>query len=141
MTRIDFYFNAPTKSEVARKLAGKAFKAGQHALVYTPDGVQARELESLFWSARPLGFLPHVCCGDALATQTPILIGAVPDELARADVLINVSTEMPAFFARFERVLDIVGTDDADKALGRDRYRYFRERGYELAVHDLASAE
>ena len=59
MTRIDFYFNAPSKNDVARKLATKAFAAGQNVLVYAPDPEQAKELDTLFWTAQQLSFLPH----------------------------------------------------------------------------------
>ena len=44
----------------------------------------------------------------------------------------------PSFFSRFERVAEIVGIDDADVTAGRNRYRYYRERGYELRSHSLA---
>ena len=66
-----------------------------------------------------------------------MLIGGEADELACADVLINLEGETPGFFSRFERVLEVVGTDDGDLARGRARYRYYRERGYALQTHDL----
>ncbi len=138
MTRIDFYFNAPSKAEVARKLATKVFQAGQQALVYTEDADQARELDLAFWTAQQLAFLPHVRCGHPLARQTPILIGGDPEELSRADVLINLAPECPAFFGRFERVLEIVTAQPEDRERARWRYKFFKERGYDLANHDLA---
>jgi DNA polymerase III subunit chi len=139
MTRIDFYFNADAKPEVARRLAAKAFQAGRQALVYTPDARLARQLDGLFWTAQPLAFLPHVCCGHALARRTPILIGDQPDELGSADILINLDARTPDFFARFERVLEVVGADEADRLQARERFRHYRERGYALTTHDLAA--
>jgi DNA polymerase-3 subunit chi len=53
-------------------------------------------------------------------------------------VLINLQPLPPPFFSRFERLAEIVGLDDADVAAGRNRYRYYRERGYELRSHSLA---
>lgn len=141
MTRIDFYFNAPDKIEVARKLAAKAFQVGQYALVYTLDSRFAHELDTLFWTTQQLSFLPHVRCGHALARQTPILIGANPDELARADILINLTDEPPNFFGRFERMLEIVTADGGDRDRARERFRFFKERGYALDTHDLASGK
>jgi DNA polymerase-3 subunit chi len=93
MTRIDFYFNAPGKAEVARKLAAKAFQAGQQALVYSLNANRCQELDGLFWTAQQLSFLPHVRCGHPLARRTPILIGDDPDELASADVLILMGVD------------------------------------------------
>lgn len=141
MTRIDFYFNAPAKAEVARRLAAKTFQAGQRALVYSRQPARCEELDGLFWTARQLSFLPHVRCGHALAAETPILIGDDPDQLASADVLINLEDETPAFFGRFERVMEIVTTDPADRERARARLRFFRERGYAVETHDLAAAK
>ncbi len=138
MTRIDFYFNAPSKILVARKLATKAFSAGQNVLVFTRDDALARELDTTFWTAQQLSFLPHVRCGHPLARQTPILIGGEPDELASADILISLGDEPPEFFGRFQRLLEVVSTDDGDRERARNRYRFFKQRGYPLETHDLA---
>ncbi len=138
MTRIDFYFNAPSKTDVARKLAAKAFNAGQQVLVYTRDAAIAQELDTAFWTAQQLSFLPHVRCGHPLARQTPILIGGDPDELASADILISLDDEPPEFFGRFQRLLEVVSTDPGDRERARQRFRFFKGRGYELATHDLA---
>ncbi|MDH5350820.1 MAG: DNA polymerase III subunit chi, partial [Betaproteobacteria bacterium] len=43
-------------------------------------------------------------------------------------------------FERFERLLEVIGRDDADRQQARGRYRYYRERGYPIADHDLAGA-
>jgi DNA polymerase-3 subunit chi len=139
VTRITFYFNAPDKLDVARKLAAKAFQGGQQALVYTIDPAQAQAADQGFWTAQQLSFLPHVRCGHPLASETPILIGDNPDALGRADVLINLDQEPPAFFGRFERLLEIVTTDPADRERARERFRYFKERGYALDTHDLGA--
>lgn len=138
MTRIDFYFNAPSKADVARKLAAKAFNAGQQVLVYTRDAALAQELDMAFWTAQQLSFLPHVRCGHPLARQTPILIGADPDELERADILINLDEASPDFFGRFQRLLEVVSTEPGDRERARERFRFFKGRGYELETHDLA---
>jgi len=138
MTRIDFYFNAPSKTDVARKLAAKAFNAGQQVLVYTRDAVLAQELDTAFWTAQQVSFLPHVRCGHPLARQTPILIGGDPDELASADVLISLADEPPEFFGRFQRLLEVVSSEEGDRDRARRRFRFFKERGYALETHDLA---
>lgn len=141
VTRITFYFNAADKLDVARKLAIKAYQSGQRTLVYTADPAQAQAADQLFWTAQQLSFLPHVRCGHPLAAETPILIGDDPDALAQADVLINLAPEPPAFFARFERLLEIVTADAADREQARARFRFFRERGYALDSHDLGAEE
>jgi DNA polymerase-3 subunit chi len=141
MTRIDYYLNAPNKSLVARKLAVKAFHAGKYTLMFTRDVDQIRELDASFWTSPILSFIPHVQCGHALANKSPVLIGADPVVLARPDVLINLAPEIPDCFARFDRMLEIVSEDEADKAEARKRFRYYKERGYAIDVHDLKALQ
>lgn len=138
MTRVEFYSNAADKAEVARKLAAKAYAAGQCALLYTRDERLAAELDLSLWTRGQLSFLPHARCGHPLAGRAPILIGDNPAPLASPDLLVNLADEVPPCFGRFARVIEVVGDDEADKQLGRTRWRHYRERGYELKVEDLA---
>ena len=48
----------------------------------------------------------------------------------------NLRDAPPPFFSRFARLAEIVPADAA--AAGRERYRFYRERGYELRAHNLA---
>lgn len=141
MTRIDFYFNAPNKAEVARKLAVKAFQARSCILLYTRDAGRARELDTYLWTAVQLSYLPHVICNHPLAAKTPILIGGEASKLTQPDVLINLDTDIPEWFSRFSRVLEIVTVDPHDREFARSRYRLYQERGYSLDKHDLSSVQ
>jgi DNA polymerase-3 subunit chi len=58
-----------------------------------------------------------------------------------AAVLVNLHPEPPAFFSRFERLAEVVGADDEQLAAGRARYRFYRERGYELKSHDWSGRD
>lgn len=137
MTRVEFYHNAADKLEVARKLAAKAFAAGQCALLFTQDARQAGELDASLWTWRQLSFLPHARCEHPLASRTPILIGTDAGPLASPDLLVNLTAETPACLGRFERVIEVVGTDADDIEAARARFRFYRQRGYELNVVDL----
>jgi DNA polymerase-3 subunit chi len=45
-------------------------------------------------------------------------------------LLINLSASVPAYFAQFERVIELVTEDN--KAQAREHYSYYKERGYPL---------
>jgi DNA polymerase-3 subunit chi len=137
MTRVDFYFNAADKLELARKLAGKAYQSGLRALLYTADERLANDLDSAIWTRDKLSFVPHVRCGHPRAKETPVLIGTDPGALASPDMLINLDAECPSCFSRFERLLEVVGTDPADIQAGRLRYRFYKDRGYEIKNNDM----
>jgi DNA polymerase-3 subunit chi len=137
VTEIGFYVHAADKLDVARKLAIKAFNAGQQVMIYTPDADLAAAIDTLLWTRPPLAFVPHCLDSHPLAPQTPILIGTCSDALASMDVMINLHDERPQDFARFARLLEIVAGDPDDIARGRQRYRFYRERGYPLSNIDL----
>lgn len=142
MTRIDFYFNAPDKLGTAAKLARKAYAKKNRLLIYTRDAAQLDALDRLLWVLPPTGFVPHCRAGHKLAGQTAILLssdaGFDPGSMPRHDVLMNLDSERPAQFSRYERLLEIVSRDDQDdRKRARERLRFYRDRGYAIGTVDL----
>jgi len=133
MTRIDFHSNVPDKLAYACRLVRKARAGDFRVVLLAPDGQSLAALDEALWTFSGLDFLPHVSAGDPLAGSTPIILtDSDQADLPHHQILINLSTVPPANFARFERMFEIVGSDDADKAAGRERYRYYQQRGYPL---------
>ena len=124
--------------EVAAKLVAKAWAQHGSVRVLTAGDAATAELDRLLWLSPATGFLPHCRLASPLAAQTPILVDHAADHEGPAAVLINLHPSPPPFFSRFERLVEIVGRDDDDAATGRERYRFYRERGYELRTHDLS---
>ncbi len=93
----------------------------------------------MLWSWQHLSFVPHCLAEDPLAAQTPVLITARPTEPPECDVLLNLSGECPPFFERYARLLEIVGAGNQEREQGRGRYRFYKERGYQIGHHDLGT--
>ncbi|MDH3320513.1 MAG: DNA polymerase III subunit chi [Betaproteobacteria bacterium] len=138
MTSVDFYFNAADKLQVACRLAGKALAQGRRLLIYAPQADTAQQIDRLLWTWPATGFVPHCRAEDALAAQTPVLISAAAGAAAGCDILLNLAQETPPAFERFERLLEVVARDETDRQAARERFRFYRERGYRVANHDLA---
>ena len=138
MTSIDFYFNAGDRLQVACRLAGKTLAQGKRLLIYAPQPETAQRIDRMLWTWPAIGFVPHCAAHDPLAAQTPVLIAAVTEADAGCDVLLNLSAETPPAFERFERLLEVVAQDGDDRQAARARYKFYRERGYRIADHDLA---
>ena len=140
MTSIDFYFNAEDRFQVACRLAAKAAAQKKRVVIYAPDADSASRIDKMLWTWQAIGFLPHCAAGDQLAAETPVLIAAGEDTPEGCEILLNLSAESPPHFARFARLLEVVSADEAERAAARDRYRFYQERGYKIANHDLATA-
>ncbi len=139
MTRISFYFNADDALDLTHRLIKKARQQGLYCLVYTDDAARAEQIDQHLWVADPLGFVPHTLCEDGNANETPVLIGSRPDPLPRCNLLINLSAQPPACLGRFDRMIEIVTRESADREKARERYRHYQSRGYSLENHDLAA--
>ena len=60
------------------------------------------------------------------------------DRLGHDDVLVNLDGELPSAFSRFQRVVEIVDTSEQDRQPARNRFKFYRERGYALSTQDLS---
>lgn len=140
MTSIDFHSNVIDRLTYTCRLVRKARAAQCRIVLLAGDTRQQAELDEALWTFSATDFLTHCAPSHPHAAHTPIILVADDvAELPHHQVLINLSGRMPAHFARFERMFEIIGDDEADKAAGRDRYRYYKDRGYPL-THYVAEA-
>jgi DNA polymerase III subunit chi len=137
MTRIDFYSNAEPKLQIACQLAAKAVRQSLRVLILAPDDGTVRAIDKLLWTFPATGFLPHCMVTDRLAPETPVLISRDCEVLPHDEVLLSLAAEPPAPFSRFQRLVELVAGDDADRQAGRAKFRFYRDRGYEIHHHDL----
>lgn len=137
MTQIDFYTHVQDKQQLACKLSAKALEQGLRVLILTPDERSAVKLDQLLWSISATGFLPHCRARSPLVEVTPVIVDHDPGELVHDEILLNMGDMRPAFFSRFQRLIEIVTMDDADRQAARERFRFYRDRGYEIRSHDM----
>ena len=132
MTSICFYSNATDRLRAAAAWLAVAWRERKPVLVFVPEREEAERLDRLLWTQGATSFLPHCRAGTPLAGETPILIADNLDQLPQDRCLLNLSNEIPPGFSRFEEVVEIVSTDDHVRLPARDRFRFYRERGYPL---------
>ena len=142
MTTIDFYIlpeqGGTSPLSTAVKLCDKAAGAGRHLYVTSADNAQLDALGDLLWTQRQGSFLSHERYqGSAPVAPLPqVLLGDGEPPEGWQDILINLAAEVPPFFSRFERVLEIVPGDAANRAKCRERFKFYRDRGYELKTFE-----
>ena len=137
MTRIDFYRYAEDKLRFACRLAQRAFERDSRLVVYSPDRQLLNRFDHALWSFQATSFVPHCFAGAETAPETPIVLATDDASLPHHDVLLNLGDEWPPFFASFERLLEIVATDEADKQLARARYVFYKKRGYDIQINAI----
>jgi len=141
VTTIDFYTHCADRLEVATRLVAKAWAQHGSVRVLTSGEQLTAELDARLWKSPPTGFLPHCRLASPVAAETPIVVDHALVHEGPAAVLINLHRSPPPFFSRFERLVEIVGTDEDDAAAGRERWRFYKERGYALRAHNLAQRQ
>lgn len=132
MTRIRFYHGASDRLQAAVEWLAQAYAARQRVVVYAPDPVIADRIDQMLWTRGSLSFVPHCRAESPLARETPVLIASRLQSPTKDEHLLNLDHAIPVEFARYEEVIEIVSTDDGDRQPARARYRFYRERGYEL---------
>ncbi len=138
MTKIDFYTGSKDKLRTACQLSYKAMQKGVRVILSAPDAATNDALDKLLWHYPATAFIPH-CRSDAEeAGQMPVVLNRGSDKFPHHELLISLHNECAPFFSRFERVIEIVGKDEEDARLGRERFGFYRDRGYEMRHFDLS---
>lgn len=141
MTRINFYHDAQDKHLTACRVVAKAMQQKLRVLIYTRDAKVIQHVDKLLWTWQANGFVPHCMADGPLAAQTPVLLSRNCATPTHDEVLVNLDSECPPGFARFQRLVEIIGLDDNERSAGRERFRFYRDRGYQIQAHRLGSAD
>jgi len=142
VTRVDFYRlaerSAGDRFLLACRLVDKAHGQGCPVYVHTAGKSDAEKLDRLLWTFRQQSFIPHGLAGDSEPAITPILIGwDTPPTGVEDGLLINLAPGVPAFFSRFDRLAELIDGQPEVREQGRDRYKFYRDRGYPLHYHEV----
>jgi DNA polymerase III subunit chi len=144
MTRVDFYVldddAEQARERFACRLVEKAWRLKHTVHLHAASPGDAQRLDSLLWTWSDRSFLPHVLdtpgLDSRLAAATPVRVGAGEPGF-QAELLVNLAPEVPLFFSRFGRVAEVVGGNEAERALARNRFKFYRDRGYVLETHRI----
>jgi DNA polymerase-3 subunit chi len=143
MTEVAFHFNVPDKLAYACRLLRKATGAGSRVVV-TGGAEELRSLDIELWTFSALEFIPHCQAAAAdpqVLAASPVVLAETPRGTPHQDVLVNLGGRVPEGFERFERLIELVTRDDADRQQARVRWKHYADRGYAIKTHDLGARE
>lgn len=140
MKQATFYILSQNNlEELACDLAAKAWKLGRRVLIACETEVQANEIDDLLWAREPDSFVPHNLSGEVTQYPTPIEISWLGKRNAqRRDLLISLQKHMPEYVASFNQIIDFVPTNEAEKVIARERYKQYRQMGWQMETQQVS---
>jgi DNA polymerase-3 subunit chi len=139
VTDVAFHFNAPDRVAYVCRLLRKAVSSGAKTLV-TADLQTLAQVDLALWSLSPVDFVPH-CRLDSdarMIAASPVMLSESLLSPPHTQVLLNLGQGIPEGFERFDRVIEVVGSDDEGRQLARNRWKRYVDLGYTITRHDLA---
>ena len=139
MTQVDFYilpdFTQEARWGFACRLIEKVYKMGMDILILVDDKEKAQAFDQLLWSFKPESFIPHQVIGGQ--SPAPVQITYTEEFGEHHGLLLNLSNNIPAWFSRFERLSEIVIQEERSLKTSRERFSFYKERGYPIETRKL----
>lgn len=143
MTNISFHFNVADTHHYVCRLVKKAWSQQIQVLI-VGERDWLEELDAQLWTFSDVDFIPHAFIdsdADELSDEAVRVWLAAPEQLnqeaaAQSGFLIHCGNNPLLGFERFERLIEIVPQSEDAKALARQRWSYYKHRGYPLTHHD-----
>ena len=134
-----FYLLNPEKKitveQLACDLAAQAWRLGKRVLIACETEEQAFLIDEALWQREPNEFVPHNLSGEATQYAPPIEISWKGKRNAqRRDLLISLQQTLPEFISSFQQIIDFVPVDEQQKAQARERYKQYRQLGWQMAT-------
>ena len=140
MPRADFYLiDKPRFREdpllLVCELARRAYGAQQPALILTRDFEQAEAVDARLWDFDEDAYIPHQLAGDEDDVISAVLI--VPPGVETDDRPLVINLRDTCAPGQFERVLEVVAADPAEREGSRTRWAQYKQAGFEVNKHDM----
>ncbi len=141
MSRVDFYIlsDGNNVDRFACAIASKAWSGGNRVHIHTQSEENATKFDDLLWVYKDISFVPHEIFDGNINDETPVTIGYGNQSPQSSQVMINLGPDIPDFVTSFDRVVEIVGGNESNKQLARQRYRQYKEADYEIHDHKIES--
>jgi DNA polymerase-3 subunit chi len=139
LTEVAFHFGAPDRLAYTCRLLRKATASGARLLVRSSPA-DSTALDAALWGLTPTDFITHCDASAAqeMRSRSSVLLLSPNAELDTSfPILVNLSDDVPEGFEQFQRVIEVVSTDEQDRNLARQRWKHYTGRGYTITRHDL----
>jgi len=141
MVRVDFYIlpESSRQERFACMMTHKVWSEGQLLFINTATREMAEAFDNLLWTYHDISFVPHEIMDAVKSGESPVIIGWQGKTPEQSEVILNLAPDIPTNAERFARIIEIVADDQILKQQARNRYREYRERGFDLHNHNIES--
>ena len=141
MTEVAFYTNVLDETRLIGKLLRKAHNVGRKLHISVRNEQHSEKVVKDLYEAEPTSFFGiNSSASDDVHDLTSVII-RYTSHYIHNDIIINLTSEIPDNFSAFKRVIEIVGRDEENIGAARDRYRWYKDRGYSIATHKLQTLD
>lgn len=139
--RVDFYLleseEPQARWNIACRLLEKAYLRGHKVYVFCNNQHDAELIDELLWTFKEDSFIPHNLQGEGPEPPPPIQIGYEKEPRGFNDILLNLTGQVPPFYNKFRRVMELVINLESEKEQSRTNYRVYKAQGCELLTHPI----
>ncbi len=145
MVQVSFYV-LPTSNEASRqklllKILEKAYLAEEPALLYSDNQELIRFLDRKLWELPHIEFLPHavITTEEDINEADFIYLSDKMWPLPHRSLIINIHPFVPDDVKNglYPRVFEVITQDPQVLEESRNRYRLYRQLGFEIETHKL----
>lgn len=111
--------------------------------VWCADEQQALALDECLWQHPAEAFVPHNLVGEGPPAGAPVELCWPQAQVANKRVAAHLvlMDQVPEGITGARFIIDRVPTADAEKALARERYKFYRAQGYKLDTQQAQFAQ
>ena len=137
MTEIIFYTGVNDELPFLMKLSEKTLKMHRKACIATRDAAHSKTVSEYLWAHDPTKFIPHCVGPEEMNSELTALELRHDETSLHLDILINLTQKTPSQFSSFHRLVEIITKHKASIEVGRQRFKWYRDRGYDIKVHKM----
>jgi len=134
LTHIEFIFNVVDKTKLAIVLTEQLIKRNRSVLIYFEDQSAIDDF-SLSLLEKEL-FMPHLIEENTFLNKLSLTESKLD---LMDDTLINFTSKEIQGFSRYLKMYELVSHDDEDKKSARERYRFYKDCGYQIDSMDVSN--
>lgn len=141
---VDFYIlNTFMQEDVYRficRLIDKAYLLQKKIYIQVNSNEEGQRLDDLLWTFRDISFIPHSYL-EANTTLDPMLsvnIATKKPSKLDAEILFNLSHEVPTYFPEFSRIIEVVSEEKKNQS--RQKYKFYKAQNCQLTMHNISAS-